>query len=106
MKKISILKVIRALLFWLVGFLLSYLFLGISEFKKITSIGAGTFFWANWLYPFYLLLGFLLSAVIFRFGRRTYLGVVLGFIVVFLLFFYLTQGQIFFNWKPFGVDAY
>ncbi|MFA5954037.1 MAG: hypothetical protein WC817_00685 [Patescibacteria group bacterium] len=106
MKKISMLKVLRALLFLLVGFLLSYLFLSISEAKKITSVGWGTLFYANWLYPFYLLLGFLLSATIFRFGRRTYLGVFLGFIVVFLLFTYLTQGQIFHNWRPYGVDAY
>jgi hypothetical protein len=106
MHLISIKSLLRSLGILFLGLLISYIILGVSEFYKVTSIGLGTRYWANWLYPFYLLLGFLLSALCFRSTKRTYVVIFCGFVVFFLIFIFLSQGQIFDNWKPFGVDAY
>ncbi|PJE76144.1 hypothetical protein COV04_01275 [Candidatus Uhrbacteria bacterium CG10_big_fil_rev_8_21_14_0_10_48_11] len=109
MKQINILRAVKMIGFLVIGLLLGYLFITLSDQFEITRFNFSIFggpSWALWLYPFYLLTGYLISAIVFRMGRKTYLGVVIAFVLFFLLLLFLTQGQLFDNWRLFGVDAY
>ena len=100
---------LRYLGFSLFGLAFTYLLAGISEYLGVTRLNFIPFggrSWALWLYPFYFLFAFCISGVIFRMPKRTYVGIFVGFILLFVLLIYLSQGQIFDNWRLFGVDAY
>ena len=97
---------LRYLGFSLFGLAFTYLLAGISEYLRVTSFGFGVRYWADWLYPFYFLFAFCISGVIFRMPKRAYVGIFVSFAVLLALLTYLSQGQIFDNWRLFGVDAY
>lgn len=44
--------------------------------------------------------------MIFKVSRHAYVIVVSVALLIFVADLYLSQGQLFDNWKPFGIDAY
>ena len=95
--------------FLVFGSMLTYLLAGISEYLEVTRLNfipLGGPSWALWLYPVYFLISFCIVAAIFRLPKAAYFGIIVAFVILFLLLIYLSQGQIFSNWKPFGIDAY
>ncbi|MFA5954036.1 MAG: hypothetical protein WC817_00680 [Patescibacteria group bacterium] len=62
--------------------------------------------WALWLYPLYFFVSFFISASVFRANRWVYVVIFIGFVILFIFWFYALQGHLFDNWRPFGVDAY
>jgi hypothetical protein len=109
MRSISFRSAMRKFVLIVIGLVISYLLITLSEESRLTRFNLSLFggpSWALWLYPFYLLFGFLISAFCFRSTKRTYVIIFCGFVVFFLILTFLSQGQIFDNWRPFGVDAY
>ena len=104
---------IRAILqyvgFVVTGSLFTILLLVISEITQFTHINfvpLGGPSWALWIYPFYLLFGFLLAYKIFRLPPKALKIILIIFIIISLVYYLGGDDNAFTNPIPFGVNAY
>ena len=101
--------ILRCIGFVVTGSLLTILLLVISEIMQFTHINFVPFggpSWGQWIYPIYFFLGFLISYILFRLPKKTARTILIAFVVLFVLSYIFTEGQLFINPIPFGVNAY
>lgn len=61
--------------------------------------------WALWLYPVYFLLAYLILFFVFKLPKKYFWCLIILSVVVFIVFYIITNGNLFVNPVPFGHGA-
>lgn len=98
--------VLKYICFILLGVGGTLLLMLASEVTKFSYFNVGGISWASWSYPIYFLISFLFFYKIFHLPQKVKNIIVILFVILFVWFYYITQGSIFQNPIPFGLFAY